>query len=348
MKKLLLFWSCIVMTSSFYAQELETILLASDDASKLSQNYLNPAIKGLMYSMNGGWYSTAKTHKKLGFDITISANVSFVPDADQLFTFSDSDYAFLSLPNGDTTLPTIMSENNNEALVDVSIPVGDGTFKVASFDMPGGITDELPVNAVPAPMLQAGLGLPFKTDVKLRYVPKLNFDDDVEADLIGFGVQHDLMQYLGPLDRLPLNISVLAAFTKMNVTYNINDENATDNVLVTNGKAEFKMNAITFQALASLDFPILTLYGGLGYNLGDATAKMKGNYEVTYDIEDSSGNVISTISESVTDPINLDFKANGVRATLGARLNLAFFKIFADYTVQEYNTVSAGFAFSFR
>lgn len=336
------------MTFSFYAQELETILLASDDASKLSQNYLNPGVKGLMYSINGAWYTTAKTHKKLGFDITISANASFVPDAEKLFAFNASDYTFLSLPNGETSLPTVMSENNIATAVDVRIPVGNGTFKVASFNMPGGITDDLPVNAVPSPMLQVGVGLVLNTDVNLRYIPKLNFDDNVEIDLIGFGVKHDLMQYLGPLDRLPLNISVLVAYTNMNVSYNIKDESATDNVVVTDGKAEFKMNAMTFQALASLDFPIITLYGGLGYNLGDATTKMKGNYEVTYDIEDSNGNTISTISESVTDPINLDFKSNGVRATVGARLNLAFFKIFADYTLQEYNTVSAGIALSFR
>jgi len=348
MKKTLLLLLSFVLTISANAQELETILLASDDASKLTENYLNPAVKGLMYSINGGWYSTAKTHKKLGFDITISANASIVPDAEQLFAFSASDYTFLSLPNGEETLPTVMSENSNETIVDVSIPVGDGTFKVASFSMPGGITDDLPLNAVPSPMIQVGVGLVFNTDVKLRYVPKLSFDDNIEVDLIGIGVKHDLMQYLGPLDKLPLNISVLAAYTKMNVSYNIADESATDNVVVTNGQAEFKMNSITVQALASLDFPIVTLYGGLGYNLGDATTKMKGSYEITYDIEDNNGNTISTTSETVTDPINIDFEANGVRATLGARLNLAFFKIFADYTIQEYNTISAGIALSFR
>jgi len=337
------------MTVNSYTQELETILLASDDASKLSENYLSPAIKGLMYSINNGWYTTAKTHKKLGFDLTISANASFVPDAEQLFAFDASDYTFLSLPNGETTIPTVMGENSTETVVDVSIPVGDGTFKVASFDMPGGITEDLPINAVPAPMVQVGVGLVKSTDVNLRYIPKLNFDDDnIEFGLIGVGIKHDLMQYLGPLDRLPLNVSVLAAYTNLNVSYNIADENATDNVAVTDGEAEFKMNAITVQALASLDFPIITLYGGLGYNLGNATTKMKGNYEITYDIEDSNGNTISTVNESVTDPINLDFEANGVRATLGARLNIGFFKIFADYTIQEYNTASAGIAFSFR
>lgn len=348
MKRITLLLSLFIATQVSQSQELETILLASDDASKLTENYLNPAVKGLMYSMNGGWYTTAKTHKKFGFDITINANASFVPDKDQLFAFSPSDYMFLSLPNGETELPTVMSENNGETAVDISIPTGSGTFKVASFNMPGGITEDLPINAVPAPMVQFGLGLPSKTDLKLRFVPELNFDDSVEASLIGVGLQHDLTQYFGPMDKLPLSVSVLAAFTNMDVTYNIEDEDATDNVAVNNGLAEFKMNTWTVQAIGSLDFKIVTLYGSLGYNNGKTTAKMKGDYTLSYNIEDSAGTVVGTVSETISNPINLDFEANGVRATLGTRLNLGFFKIFADYTVQEYNTASAGIAFSFR
>jgi len=333
------------------AQELESILLAADDASKLTEGYINPVMKGLMYSMNGGWATTAKVHKTLGFDLTISASASFVPDADQLFAFIPSDYSFLTLPNGETSLPTVMSENASETSVDVSVPIGDGTFKVASFEMPGGITEDLSVNAVPAPMVQLGIGLPFKTDIKLRYVPTVNFDDSVEANLLGLGLQHDLTQYLGPIDKLPLSVSILAAFTNMDVTYNIDDESASDGVSVSNGVAEFKMNTWTVQAIGSLDFKIITLYGSLGYNNGSSSIKMKGDYTLTYDVVDGNGDPIigvPPISESVSDPINLDFEANGMRATLGARINLAFFKIFADYTFQEYNTASAGIAFSFR
>jgi hypothetical protein len=65
-------------------------------------------------------------------------------------------------------------------------------------------------------------------------------------------------------------------------------------------------------------------------------------------VEDSNGNTVGTVNESISDPVNLNFDANGVRTTLGARLNLGFFKIFGDYTLQKYNTVSAGIAFSFR
>ncbi len=330
------------------AQDLETILLAAEDASLLTENYLDPAMEGLMYSMNGGWATTAKVHKKFGFDLTIGFNASFVPDESQVFAFVPSDYTFLSLPNGETELQTVMSENDVETQVDISIPVGDGTFKVASFDMPGGITDDLPVNAVPAPTVQLGFGLPFKTDIKVRYVPDLNFDDDVEAGLIGFGLQHDLTQYLGPIDKLPLSISILGAFTNMKVTYNIEDDNMNDDVAVSNGEAEFKMNTWTIQALGSLDFKIITLYGGVGYNNGKTTAKMKGDYTLTYDLEDGSGNVIGTVDETVSDPINLDFEANGIRATIGTRLNLGFFKIFGDYTFQKFNTATVGIAFSVR
>ncbi|WP_299229639.1 DUF6588 family protein [uncultured Psychroserpens sp.] len=349
MKKFIIFIFLLFSYQQSRSQELETIILAADDASLLAENYLNPAMLGLMYSMNGGWFTTAKTHKKFGFDITINANASFVPEKDQMFAFIPSDYAFLALPNGENSLPTVMSEDDTETTVDIRIPIpnSNGSFKVASFDMPGGITDDLPINAVPTPMVQAGLGLPFNTDIKLRFVPTLSFDDDVKANLIGFGLQHDVMQYFGPLDKLPLNVSVLAAFTNMKVTYDIDGENV-DEVTVNNGEAEFKMNTWTLQAIASLDFKIVTFYGSLGYNRGKTTAKMKGDYILTYDVENSNGDVVGSVSETVSDPINLDFEADGMRATIGSRLNIGFFKIFADYTFQEYNTASAGIAFSFR
>ncbi len=348
MKNLLLLLVFLTVTSSIKSQEFESILIAGEEASKLTESYINPAMKGLMYSMNGGWYTTAKTHKKFGFDITINANTSIVPDADQVFAFNQLEYDYLSLPNGETSLPTVMSEDDTETMVDVRIPIDGSSYKVTSFEMPGGITEDLPVNGVPTPMVQVGLGLPFKTDIKLRMVPKVSFDDSVEANLLGLGLQHDITQYLGPIDKLPLSVSVLGAFTNMKVIYIIDDEGSSDGVTTSaDGEAEFKLDTFTIQALASLDFKIITFYGGVGYNNGKATVKLKGDYDLTYTIE---GGLLDgqEVTEQVKDPINLSFDASGVRATFGIRLNLAFFKIFGDYTIQEYNTINAGIAFSFR
>lgn len=337
-----------VVTQFSKAQELGNIILAAEDASKLTENYIRPAMNGLMYSMNGGWYTTAKTHKKFGFDLTIEANASFVPKADELFSFIPSDYQYVTLPNGETSIPTVMSDDDTETTVDIRVPYENDTYKVASFDMPGGIASDLPINAVPAPMVQLGIGLPLNTDIKLRLVPKLNFDDEVQANLFGLGIQHDLMQYFGPLEKLPLHVSVLAAFTNMDVSYKITDEDATDNIDITDGSAEFKMNTWTVQALGSLDFKIITIYAGIGYNNGSSSIRVKGDYELTYDVEDNNGIPLGQVNESISDPVSLNFEGSGIRSTLGARLNLGFFKIFGDYTVQKYNTVSAGIAFSFR
>ena len=68
----------------------------------------------------------------------------------------------------------------------------------------------------------------------------------------------------------------------------------------------------------------------------------------SYGVESSDGTSQGSIVESISDPISLKFKSGGTRATLGARLNLPFIKIFADYTLQEYNTATLGIAFSFR
>jgi len=74
MKKLTLLVLLGLVTITSKAQDLESILLASGDAENLTNAYINPAMKGLIYGMNSGWYHTAKVHKKLGFDISIGLN----------------------------------------------------------------------------------------------------------------------------------------------------------------------------------------------------------------------------------------------------------------------------------
>lgn len=348
MKRLVVSLAIIMSVQFSKAQELESVLLAADDASLLLTNYLNPAMKGLMFSMNDGWATTAKVHKKFGFDITIGVNASIIPNAAKTFAFIPSEYTVISLPNGETELQTIISDNSAEATVDISVPIGDGTYKIGNFTMPGGIAKDLPLSVLPAPTVQVGFGLPFKTDIKARFVPSISFDEDVKVKLLGFGVQHDVMQYFGALRHLPLSLSVLGGFTTMDVVYDIIDDDGTNNLEIKNGKTAFELNSWTAQALASLDFKLITVYGGVGYSNGKTSVKLKGDYSLTYAIEDDQGNYLGTVNEAITDPINLSFAANGMRATLGTRLNLGVFKIFADYTFQEYDTATLGFSISVR
>jgi hypothetical protein len=203
--------------------------------------------------------------------------------------------------------------------------------------MPEGIGEDLPINAIPTPAIQVGVGLPFKFDAMLRLVPEVG-SDDVKGKLFGIGLKKEITGIFGPLDKLPLHVSLLGAYTNMDVNYNMDG----DVIAGSNQRAEFKLNSFTAQAIASLNFPIINVYGGIGFSGGNSTLKMLGEYQLEYNDGANSETV------SIQDPVNMDFKASGFRATLGARLSLGFFKIFGDYTLQEYNTLSAGIAFSFR
>ena len=348
MKKITFITTFLFGTFVSTAQELESVILAVDDSNILLQNYLNPAAKGLMTSMNGGWYSTAKSHKKLGFDITFGLNATFTPNKDKVFEFIANDYNFISHTDGDTNVSTVLGNDDANTEFNVSIPYQGGNFKAGSFELPGGIAKDLPSNAVPTPFVQVGLGLPFKTTIKLRYVPKVDFTSKVNANLIGVGLQHDLTQYLGLVGKLPFSLSLLGAYTTSSVNYSIKNGDVSDQISVSNGNAQFKLNTWTVQALGSLDFQIVTLYGGVGLNGGKSTFNINGDYQLTYDIESSDGTIQGSIVESISDPVSLKFNSSGTRATLGARLNLPFIKIFADYTLQEYNTATLGVAFSIR
>ncbi len=343
MKKLTIIIGIILFSIQAKAQEdgLEAILLSGiGDANKLSEAYVNPAMKGLIYSMNGGWYHTAKAHKAFGFDFTFGLNASIVPSADEIFKFADLNLS----PNITSTSPiaaTVAGSNTLEAPIEINTTI-DGEQVNASFTMPAGVKEDLPLNAMPAPAIQFSLGLPKKIDVMLRLVPEVG-DTNVKGSLLGIGLKKEITSLFGPLDKLPLHVSILGAYTTMNVNYNIQNDSS---IPGTNQEATFELKAYTVQAIASLNFPIINFYGGIGYSGGSSSFKMKGTYELEYNTSQPAPNDKKT--EILTDPINLDFDAKGVKATVGTRLSLGFFKIFADYSLQEYNTISAGLAFSFR
>lgn len=361
------------------------------DLTQFSENYINPGMKGLLYGMNGSWYTTAKTHNKFGVDVTIAGNFAFGSDADKSFNFNSNNYNYTTIPSGQTNVPTLISENNNETILRVEIPLalpsGDFPFNgniinieegttvplvMDGIEFPGGIGSDLPMGALPSPMIQVGVGLPTSTDLKIRYAPKVQ-TDDFSGDLIGLGLQHNISQYFSKLGEstLPLNVSVLGAFTTMNLSYNMVDEDFDDPIDYRNANAEFKLNAWTVQAIGSLDFKLVSVYAGIGYNSGITNLKLNGDFDLKYEIDSSqtvevqpgvdlplidvlelSGmvniNANNEVVVTVQDPIDSEFEANGMRTTIGARLNLGFFKIFADYTFQEYNTASAGIVFSFN
>lgn len=345
MKKSILGLSLVLSSIfSMNAQDgFENILLAEvTDAQKLLQAYFAPGMEGFINSMNNGWAHTAKVHKPFGFDLTIGVSGSMIPSERE--TFNIAALGLVSVTSTSTTAPTFGGADIKTPMtVNTTI---NGQNVTANFTTPGGVKNDLPMNAVPAPVVQFTFGLPWKMDAMVRMVPKINIgEDDGSVNMLGLGLKKEITSWFGPMEKTPLHVALLAAYTTMDVDYAIADSNDL-NFTVQNAATSFDLRAFTVQAIASLNFPIINLYGGFGYNSGTASYGMSGTFTGRYDTGLPAPN--DTVTQALAIPPSLDFSSNGFRTTVGARLSLGFFKIFADYTLQEFNSLTAGVAFSFR
>ena len=308
----------------------------TEDASKLLKEYLTPALNGFGYGINNGWYNTAKAHKTLGFDLTVTVSAVTVPSSKEFFTFRDSDYDNIKLADGETgRLPTLMGPNEEGPML-IILKEGEGPKEdreeLASFrSIQGlGLKDEIGINAVPAPMAQLGIGIAKNTDLKLRYIPRIDLGGDGDIGLFGIGVMHDVKQWIPGIKLLPFDLSALVGYTKLTANYDLEG-----NIAGENQKGEFSATGVTFQGIISKQFSVLTLYGALGYNSTNTNAKIKG----TYELEDYG---------TLEDPVDLSFGEGSMMLTAGFRLKLAILTLHADYTLNKYPVITAGIGFSVR
>ena len=292
-------------------------------------------MKGAIYSSNAGWYNTAKVHKKLGIDLSLRLNASFVPSSEQIFSVTDLDYISTEAIN----LPTIAGESRQENLI-ITIP-SDGNLPEmrTTIKSPKGIKSRLPLGAIPAPVLQLGIGIPFDTEIIIRYSPEYH-RRGIDMSLKGIGVKHNLLQYFGPIDKFPLNVSAFASFSKMKIDYDIQSFSSLEG---SGQVAQFSLNNYNLLLLASLDVLVVNFYGGIGLTGGSSSFKMLGQYDLEYQTQSNI-----PIQRTLKDPIDMNFKASDFQTTLGAKFKFLIFSAFIDFTFQEYNTLSAGISANFR
>lgn len=309
---------------------VEYLRAGQQDASKLIGAYLSPAVEGLSYSMNGGWFQTAKAHKSFGFDLNISLNAVFIPSSKNTFDPSSLGLQVAQIVPANGEAPTIVGPNN-EPQYDLD---DDGQ---ADFEGPGGLDfkGNFKVSGVVAPTVTLGVGIYKGTDIKIRYMPEVEAGK-TKINLIGFGLLHDVKQHIPGIRLVPFDLSIMGAFTRVDGTSGLDGtfNNGGDN---RPQKIDYQMNAWLVQALVSKKLSVVTFYGGIGYNTINTKANITGSYVVP-----ELGAV------ALVDPFNETFKNSSVRVTAGMRLKFGPIYIYGDYTLQQFSAVSAGLGFSFR
>jgi hypothetical protein len=354
------------------AQGFEDILSAGvEDANTYLEKYAAPGINSFGVGLTGGWYNTAKPHKIVGLDVTVSANVATIPDAEKVFDFASAGFQNLMLDQtGGTDVPTLVggdatsgSEIYIPANTTIEDPTGGGNDIVLDneirFATPNGVInlDDIPVvTGMPAPTANIGIGLIKNTDLKIRYTPEIS-TDGFKLNMFGIGVMHDVKQWIPVIKNLPFDLSAFFGTTKLTAEYAIDVDvnNSSDNgfggqsstSFTGMGNAKFETSATTVQAIISKKLLFFTPYASVGFNAVKSNFTVDGDYTLSSDPDDRVSGDEQT--QNVSDPIDMEFTdAGGARMTVGARVKLLILTIHADYTLQKYNTFTAGIGLSIR
>lgn len=337
MKNLL---TCFLLCSfgTVLAQDFNDIFAAGvEDAEQFTSDYLEPLSESAVYNFSTGWYNTADAKPLGGFEISVIGNLtSFKNKSDKkVFVLDPNDYQNLDFVDNPGVAREVSTALGDISGVDVFVE-GQvaGTTVRETFELPSGLSGE-GLNFVPSGYLQGSVGLIKGTEIKARFLPKIEYEG-ASVGLIGFGLQHDFTKLL-PADKiLPVAISAVIGYTKIDGDYDLTD---LDLVQGDNQRIEASINTWAFNAVVSTKLPVINFYGGLGYVTGKSVTDILGEYRVTRG---------PFASETYVDPFSITKKVNGVTGNIGAKLKLGFFRLNADYTLGEFNTLTFGVNFGFR
>lgn len=302
------------------AQGDVTALLSQNlnDANKLANAYLEPFGKGFGTSLNSGWYTTAKPHKLFGFDLTFSVAASMVPSGDKKFDVSKLNLEYWNLQDPNKNMsPTVAGSK-------IDGPVLENGINTLTLPQGAGLS------FVPAPMIQAGIGLPFNTEIDFRYLPTLNVSDG-KFGLWGFGIKNEFKEFIPVFKAMPFNVSIFYGYTNFKSSFDAKQSGNEKS----NQKLEFNAKGYTTKLLISKSIPVLTVYAGVGYSKSTTNVDLKGDYTVP-----GVG--------AKTDPLSLEFVNKGMTANIGLRIKLAVIAFHFDYTLGDYKIYNAGFGINFR
>ncbi len=316
--------------TSLSAQEDVTQFLDAgiQDAGVLSKEYLQPYGEMLGGSLKGGWYNSASVHKLGGFDITLTVSASMVPSSGKTFDVNkalEEMSGQWKLGSGSPNIsPTIAGEQEARPFLVET----DGS-ESTRINLPDGTG----FGMLPVPAIQAAVGLPYNSDVTLRFIPTISLGNAGKVNLWGLGLRHSLNDYVPFIRNSSIfNASVMLGYTKFGSDINIDDEDS----FVVGSKQKLNINAgsLMTRVLFGINIPVLSVYTGLGYSSSGSDFDLKGDYLIEETI--------------MKDPLSLDYSSKGIDFNIGLRLRFGFIAIHGDYTVGDYSMLTAGFGVNIR
>ena len=310
------------------------------DAATFAGAYLEPMANGVGAGFNSGWNITARSHKKLGFDIHLRSGFAVVPDGSQSFNLDDLNLQNTYVaqgggtPTGGIVAPTLAGEGDAvpvAAQVTVDGPGGTQITQNINFSLPPGAG----LNLMPAPYLQASVGLIKGIELQGRYLPQVAAVNDYgNYNMWGVGAKININDWLPGGNVLPVDLAVQTAFGSTSIGTDLSSPVADPSL--DPQSIDISFNNWVLNALVGKKLPFIGFYGGVGVQTSTTDVAINGQYRIDQNLPPIEG---------------FDFTIEGdntIHGVAGFQLKLAVFSIVAEYTVSNYQVLNVGVGFSLR
>ena len=204
------------MTAVAQQEELDLFVA---DMLKVADDFGTPGAEVASYQSGGGWFSSAKDMELWEVDFSVHGNVLFVPEGRKTTTVASSDYTTFDIRGAETAeIPTAFGTTTDvvfEGEIEFTNPITGGNEVVPfDFDAIDGIDKKLLVH----PFVQASVGLPYGTDLSVRFLPETTVDE-MGVSTYGLGLKHNFNQYFSNSQPTDFQFAGLLAYSKFDVNY---------------------------------------------------------------------------------------------------------------------------------
>lgn len=351
-KYFLLIFSICLSTQILLAQNESSVRFfktGQENGAKLFKAYMASASEGLGFALNNGWYQTADIKKPGRFNLKLIGGLSFSQDAE---TFDiralGLNNVVLSDENIANESPTVMKTGGEEGQTVAYISESD---TLSEFTLPTGL------GFVPALVLQANIGLPYRTELMLRVLPNAGADvisSDAGGSLWGFGLKHDIQQWIPKVNLWSVRLALafgythfegnLAAFSRPDIdpstgTFYPQATGVTPSY--DNQSLQAETNAFNFALLLSKRIYAFTIYTGLRYDRSKMTIDVLGTYPYT---DKNSAGEKQTFN--IENPLSFSQTFKQISFNAGLRFKLGPAQLFVDGSVgKKFININGGIGF---
>ncbi|QED38917.1 hypothetical protein FK178_14845 [Antarcticibacterium arcticum] len=319
----LLVFSFLGIGQTAFAQDDQQTQLIND-MLVIADKFAAPGAEGAAIQTSAGWFSSASTLDKWKFEVSLHGNGLFVPSGKKnaLIT-NDRDIKLVNVKGSNNALiPTVYGGDTNVMFeLEFRNPL-NGNVETKEFEAIDGLDKGMLLHPYP----QVTVGLPYGTEVAVRFLPPIMVND-IGFSTYGAGIKHNFSQYIERrFDPEDFQFAAAATYSNFKVDYAFSQLSIPPFMEL--NRIDVNADLWLFQVLGSKLYDSFEVFGALGVTLSQFDYKMGG-----------TGPALPLLNQEL---MNLHGNSTKFKGDIGFNYYFSNFKISSMFTASNFFNANIG------